>query len=96
MRGVVYQHQHQTGQTQHFTAGGADPVFTAPLHIGLSHYIIFCNGHHLPTTCLPLAYHLPTTWPPLGHHLPTSCLPLGYHLATTCLPLAYHLATSCL
>ena len=36
VRGVVYQHQHQTGQSQHFTAGGADPVFTAPLHIGLS------------------------------------------------------------
>ena len=33
VRGVVY--QHQTGQSQHFTAGGADPVFTAPLHIGL-------------------------------------------------------------
>ena len=46
VRGVVY--QQQTGQSQRFTAGGADPVFTAPLHIGLSpSYIIFCSGHHL-------------------------------------------------
>ena len=35
-RGVVYQHQQQTGQSQHFTAGGADPVSTAAPHTGLS------------------------------------------------------------
>ena len=56
VRGVVYQHRHQTGQAQHFTAGRADPVFTAPLHIGLSPNIIFCSGHHLPTTWPPLTY----------------------------------------
>ena len=33
VRGVVHQYQHQTRQSQHFTAGGADPVSTAAPHI---------------------------------------------------------------